>query len=288
MRFMQTLADAWQRHDSLVCVGLDPELGKLPAHLKGRPDAVFEFCAAIVDATADLACAFKPQIAHFAALRAEDTLERLIAHVHAKHPGVPVILDAKRGDIGSTSEAYARAYLGTGDFAADALTINAYLGLDTLEPYLDAAVRHGRGLFVVLKTSNPGSADLQDLRLASGELLHQALADRLTERAAALPADGAGYTALGAVVGATYPQALRELRARLPRSVLLVPGYGAQGGTAADVAAAFDGDGAGAVVSASRSLTYLDAHDETDLGRAARAAAGSMRDDLNRALAERT
>ncbi len=296
MDFAERLHRRIRDVDSRVCLGIDPRpsLSELtaPERLGGDParvaDAVVRYFTTVLRATHDRLACCKPQAAFFEALGLHglEALARLLQV--ARELELPVILDAKRGDIGSTSEAYARAYLGTGDFAADALTVNAYLGLDTLEPYLDAAVRHGRGLFVVLKTSNPGSADLQDLRLASGELLHQALADRLTERAAALPADGAGYTALGAVVGATYPQALRELRARLPRSVLLVPGYGAQGGTAADVAAAFDGDGAGAVVSASRSLTYLDAHDETDLGRAARAAAGSMRDDLNRALAERT
>ncbi len=294
MDFAERLHRRIRDVDSRVCLGIDPRpsLSELtaPERLGGDParvaDAVVRYFTTVLEATHDRLACCKPQAAFFEALGLPglEALARLLQV--ARELELPVILDAKRGDIGSTSEAYARAYLGTGDFAADALTINAYLGLDTLEPYLDAAVRGGRGLFVVLKTSNPGSADLQDLRLASGELLHQALADRLTERAAALPTDAAGYTALGAVVGATYPQALRELRARLPRSVLLVPGYGAQGGTAADVAAAFDGDGAGAVVSASRSLTYLDAHDAKDLGRAARAAAGTMRDDLNRALAE--
>ena len=158
MHFMQSLQQAWQRHDSLVCVGLDPEPSKFPAHLRDDDDAVFAFCRAIVDATADLVCAFKPQIAHFAALRAEVELERLIAHIHAKHPDVPVILDAKRGDIGSTAQHYATEAFER--YGADAVTLNPYLGRDSIQPFLDRA---DKGAILLCRTSNPGGADFQAL-----------------------------------------------------------------------------------------------------------------------------
>ena len=154
MTFIQMLAAAWQKNNSLLCVGLDPDPAKFPAHLKGRDDAIFEFCTAIVDATADLVCAFKPQIAYFAACRAEDQLEALIAHIHEKHPGVPVILDAKRGDIGATAEQYASEAFER--FAADAVTVNPYMGRDSLEPFealhvgLERQSPHCEILFAIL------------------------------------------------------------------------------------------------------------------------------------------
>ena len=159
MNFMQALRDRWSSADSLVCVGLDPEPAKFPAQFANDPDAVFNFCRAIVDATAAYACAFKPQIAHFAALGAEDALQRLIAHIHAAHPGIPVILDSKRGDIGSTAQHYAAEAFDR--HAADAVTVNPYLGRDSLQPFLDRA---DKGVIVLCRTSNPGAGDLQDLR----------------------------------------------------------------------------------------------------------------------------
>src|SRR5690606_38883703 len=156
MSFMQTLRHRWQSANSLVCVGLDPEPGKFPRRFAGDADAVFGFCRDIVDATAEYACAFKPQIAHFAALGAEGALERLIAHIHAAHPGIPVILDAKRGDIGSTARHYAAEAFDR--YGADAVTANPYLGLDSLQPYLDRA---DKGVVILCRTSNPGAADLQ-------------------------------------------------------------------------------------------------------------------------------
>lgn len=281
--------------DSRVCLGIDPRPAMSPLTDPERfgrdptrvADAVVASFGAILEASHPWLACCKPQSAFFEALGLPglEALARLMAI--ARDLGLPIILDGKRGDIGSTSEAYAGAYLGAGDFAADALTVNPYLGLDTLEPYLDAATRNERGVFVLVKTSNPGSADLQDQPLAGGGLLYEALADRLTERARHLPVDAHGYTGLGAVVGATHPEALARLRRRLPLSVLLVPGYGAQGGGANEVVGAFDGDGLGAVVSASRSLTYLPARDEAELADAAADAARTMRDAINRALADR-
>ncbi|HEU0305718.1 MAG TPA: orotidine-5'-phosphate decarboxylase, partial [Lysobacter sp.] len=149
MSFMQALRTRWEDANSLVCVGLDPEPSKFPAHFASDPEAVFNFCRAIVDATADYACSFKPQIAHFAALGAEDALARLVAHIHAAHPGIPVILDSKRGDIGSTAQHYASEAFDR--YGADAVTANPYLGRDSVQPFLDRA---DRGVVILCRTSN--------------------------------------------------------------------------------------------------------------------------------------
>ena len=296
MTFTDRLHDRIHATDARVCLGIDPrpELSPLtdPArhgHDAARVAAAVESSfAAILHASHEALACCKLQSAFFEAmgLPGLGAMAGLLAV--ARELGLPAIVDAKRGDIGSTAEAYARAYLTNGTFAADALTVNPYLGLDTLEPFVDAALEHGRGLFVVLKTSNPGSGDLQDLALVDGRRLHEALADRLAARASDLPRDARGYSALGVVVGATYPTELAALRARVPASVVLVPGYGAQGGRAEDVAAAFDADGLGAVVSASRSLTYLPATNERELASAASAAVREMRDAINRALDARS
>ena len=268
MGFVAQLEQAWQRSGSLVCVGLDPEPARFPAVLRDAPDAVFEFCRAIVDATADLVCCFKPQIAHFAALRAEGALERLIAHIHAHHPGVPVILDAKRGDIGSTAQNYASEAFDR--YAADAVTVNPYLGRDSVQPFLD---RTDRGVILLCRTSNPGARDVQDLEVA-GRPLYQ--------RVAALVADEwntNGNCAL--VVGATYPRELAEVRAIAGAMPLLVPGVGAQGGdVAAVVANGKNADGAGLIISSSRAILYAGSGD--DYADAARRAAQALRDEINK------
>jgi len=285
---------------SVVCLGLDPRPGAHPLTAGHAADpraaalAVARYLTAVMDATHDLVACCKPQVAFFEALGLPglEALARVMAH--ARSLGLPVILDAKRGDIGTTAEAYARAYLaplatrgGAGaELAADALTVNPYLGLDTLEPFIAAAESSGAGLFVLVRTSNPGSGDLQELRLEGGGALYTRLADALAARAASLPADSHGYSSLGIVAGATNPGAIRDLRARSPRSLLLVPGYGAQGAGAADVAHAFDANGWGAVVNASRGLSYppaaADAGSLREVAAAARAAAKAMRDDLDR------
>jgi orotidine-5'-phosphate decarboxylase len=276
-----------------VCLGIDP---RPHGHPSTHPDAhggdpaktaraVVGYVRTVLDATDDLIACAKPQSAFFEALGVPGVVALAQVLADLRDRGIPVILDAKRGDIGSTAEAYAAAYLADGVFAADALTVNPYLGMDTLEPFVDAALAGGRGLFVLVKTSNPGSGDLQDVVTDDGRRVYERLADALDARAARLPVDGDGYTALGAVVGATYPAELTALRARLPRSLLLVPGYGAQGGAGAGVAGAFDEAGLGAVVNASRSLLYPTGG--ADVAVAARAAAVAMRDDLERSLATR-
>ncbi|WP_233843478.1 orotidine-5'-phosphate decarboxylase [Dyella sp. 2HG41-7] len=268
MHFMQSLHQAWTRNNSLVCVGLDPEPAKFPAHLKGRPDAVFEFCSAIVDATADLVCVYKPQIAHFAALRAEDALERLIAHIHAKHPGVPVILDAKRGDIGSTAQHYVTEAFDR--FGADAVTLNPYLGRDSVQPFLDRA---DKGVILLCHTSNPGAADLQDLDVG-GKPLYQHVAQIIAR-------DWNTHGNCALVTGATWPEQLAQVRSLVGDVPLLVPGIGAQGG---DVEAVVRNGrtsvGAGLMISSSRAILY--AGNGEDFAQVARKATLELRDLINR------
>jgi orotidine-5'-phosphate decarboxylase len=268
MTFIETLNQAWHRNNSLVCVGLDPEPAKFPAHLRDQPDAIFDFCRAIVDATADVACCFKLQFAHFAARSAEDALQRLVAHIHAKHPGVPVILDAKRGDIGSTAAFYAAEAFER--YGADAVTANPYLGRDSLEPFL---ARADKGVVILCRTSNPGARDLQDLDVG-GKKLYQHVA-----QTAAREWNANGNCLL--VVGATYPGELADVRAIVGEMPLLVPGVGAQGGDVeAVVRNGATKDGTGLVISSSRAILY--AGSGADFADAARAAAVSLRDEINR------
>jgi len=273
MHFMQSLQQAWQRSDSLVCVGLDPEPAKFPAHLRDQADAVFNFCAAIVDATADLVCAFKPQIAHFAALRAEDTLERLIAHIQAKHPDVPVILDAKRGDIGSTAQHYATEAFER--YGADAVTLNPYLGRDSVQPFLDRA---DKGVILLCHTSNPGAADLQDLIVSDGNGGDKPLYQHVAQ---IIARDWNPHGNCALVVGATWPQQLAEVRALVGDMPLLVPGIGAQGGDVeAVVRHGRTADDTGLMISSSRAILYAGSGE--DFALKARAATQALRDAINR------
>jgi len=276
MSFMQQLRARWNTAGSLVCVGLDPEPARFPARFAGDADAVFAFCRDIVDATAEYACCFKPQIAHFAALGAERALEQLIGHVHAAHPGIPVILEAKRGDIGSTAQRYAIEAFDR--YGADAVTANPYLGRDSLQPFLDRA---DRGVVILCRTSNPGAADLQDLVVSPGDgrparPLYQHVAEQVAREW-----NGPGNCML--VVGATWPEQLREVRGIVGDALpFLVPGVGAQGGDAdAVVRNAKTADGTGLVVSSSRAILYASPGD--DYAEAAAAAARDLRDALNRA-----
>lgn len=244
MSFITDLHAAWSRQHSLLCVGLDPEPGRFPAVLDGHADPVFTFCKAIVDATAAHACAFKPQIAHFAALAAEEALERLIAYIHEAHPGIPVILDAKRGDIGSTAERYAVEAFDR--YQADAVTLNPYLGRDSAEPFLRRAEK---GVILLCHTSNPGAADLQDLDVG-GRPLYQHVAKIIAESW-----NQHGNCAL--VTGATWPGQLGEVRRLVGDMPLLVPGIGAQGGDVAEVLRhGSTADGTGLMISSSRAIIY--------------------------------
>jgi orotidine-5'-phosphate decarboxylase len=273
MNFLQGLLAAQTRRDSLLCVGLDPEPERFPEPWRGDASRIFDFCARIVDATKDLACAFKPQIAYFAAQRAEDQLERLMAHCRRVAPDVPVILDAKRGDIGATAEQYAReAFV---RYQADAVTLSPYMGFDSIEPYLKY---DGRTLFLLCRTSNPGGADLQSLALASGA--------RLYEQVAALAAGAWGHGAaagrLGLVVGATVPAEIARVRELAPTLPLLIPGIGAQGGDARAAVQAGCRADAPVIVNSSRAILYAGA--SADFAQVAREAARVTRDTLAAAL----
>ncbi len=266
MNFTSQLARAEAQNDSLLCVGLDPDPSKFPGSWKDDPARIFDFCASIVDATRDLVISFKPQIAYFAAHRAEEQLERLIAHIHNTAPQVPVILDAKRGDIGSTAERYAVEAFER--FGADAVTLNPYLGRDSVQPFLD---RVDKGVVLLCRTSNAGARDFQDLD-CGGRPLYQRVAETI-----ARDWNGNGNCLL--VVGATWPRELATVRAIVGEMPFLVPGVGAQGGdVAAVVSAGETADGAGLVISSSRAI--LHASDGVDFAAAAGAAARALRDQI--------
>jgi orotidine-5'-phosphate decarboxylase len=261
-------------HESLLCVGLDPEPSKFPGTWKNDASRIHDFCAAIVDATKDLVLAFKPQIAYFAAHRAEDQLERLMAHIKRVAPDVPVILDAKRGDIGATAEQYAREAFER--YQADAVTLSPFMGFDSVEPFMRW---DGKGLFLLCRTSNPGGSDLQAQVLPNGERVYEHVA-----RLAAGAWNRNGQ--LGLVVGATYPEEIERVRTIAPTLPLLIPGVGAQGGdAAATVRAGWRGNAtsrSGAiVVNSSRAILYASSGD--DFAAAARAAALATRQELSSA-----
>ena len=277
MTFLEQLQGAERQNGSLLCVGLDPEPGKFPASMKGDASKIYDFCAQIVDATADLAISFKPQIAYFAAHRAENQLEKLMAHMRRIAPHVPVILDAKRGDIGATAEQYALEAFER--YGADAVTLSPFMGFDSVQPYLK---HHGKGAFLLCRTSNPGGDDLQNQRLASVEgqpLLYEHIA-----KLAQGPWNVNGQ--LGLVVGATYPAEIERMRSLAPTLPLLIPGVGAQGGDAvATIKAGYrqsNGATTGAViVSSSRAILYASSGD--DFAQAARQEAMRTRDLLKAA-----
>ncbi len=269
--FATRLHDAIRTKQTPALVGLDPRLDWLPEDVLTRartehddPQAVAaaafeEFCIRIIDVVAPLVPAVKPQAAFFEEYGPDGCLALARVMRYARAQGLIVIADAKRGDIGTTAEAYARAYLAGADphaapWSADALTVNPYLGTDTLEPFVKVANERGAGIYVLVKTSNPGAATFQD-RLTEGQTLFRRVAEVVEELSAAA-ADAEGFGPVGAVVGATYPAELHELRQAMPHVPLLIPGYGSQGGTAADVAGGFDARGLGAVVNNSRGINF--------------------------------
>lgn len=269
MLFTDKLSDRTRAVDSMLCVGLDPDFARIPEHLKGEEDPVWAFCRAIVDATAPFVCAFKPQIAYFAAMGAEKTLERVIAYIHEKHPDIPVILDAKRGDIGSTARQYAKeAFV---RYKADAVTVSPYMGYDTITPYLEY---QDKGVIILCRTSNPGGADIEEL-VCDGEMIYERIA-RL--------ASGPWNTTrqLGLVVGATQPAEIARVRKTAPSLPLLVPGIGAQGGDInAAVAAGLDAAGAGMIINSSRAIIF--AGKDENFAQAAADAARATRDAIRAA-----
>jgi orotidine-5'-phosphate decarboxylase len=277
MTFIDMLRVAERQNHSMLCVGLDPEPTKFPDRIKGDANKIYDFCAAIVDATADLAIAFKPQIAYFAAHRAEGQLERLMEHMRRVAPQVPIILDAKRGDIGSTAEQYAIEAFER--YGADAVTLSPFMGFDSVQPYLKF---HGKGAFLLCRTSNPGGDDLQNQRLSSVEgqpLLYEHVA-----KLAQGPWNLNGQ--LGLVVGATYPKEIERVRELAPTLPLLIPGVGAQGGDAVATVKAglrVQGDNTTGpiIVNSSRAILYASRAD--DFAHAARQVALQTRDVLQAA-----
>ncbi len=290
---------------SAICVGLDPRLEQIPQFIKDTAltsaktpmeaarIAITEFNKGIIDAVCDLVPVVKPQIAFYEqygyeGIRAfEETLN------YAREKGLLTIADTKRGDIGSTADAYAKAFLGKVNlfgkdafsFNADAVTIVPYLGWDGIKPFVTEAQKYGKGVFVLVKTSNPSSGDLQDLQMKDGSTIYEIMAHYL-ESWGADDLGESGYSLVGAVVGATYPQQSAKLRKLMPQNIFLVPGYGAQGGTAADVKACFNEDGTGAIVNSSRGIIFAweesDSYTERDFAEAARAAVIKMKEELGK------
>ena len=295
--FADRLLAAIEAKGSPVCVGIDPRIDRLPAELAPAPDAppdekvarIAEFCWQVLQAVAPVVPAVKPQSAYFEAYGAAgvETYRQVVGWAHEL--GLLVVGDAKRNDIGSTAEAYAAGHL-AGDDRPDAITVNGYFGADGLEPFLQVCADEGKGVFVLVRTSNPSAGQVQDFTGADGKKLYQHVADLVASLGSRDELIGrCGYSAVGAVVGATYPDEARELRQRMPRQVFLVPGYGAQGATADDCAASFKPDGTGAIVNASRSVIYAFAREgSTDtnwrqaVARAARAFAKDIRTALTR------
>lgn len=261
MNFTAALTARWSH--TLLCVGLDPDPVRLPQGIDPTPDGILRFCTRIIDATAQYACAFKPQAAAFAALRAEDQLESLIAHIHHHHPGIPVVLDAKRGDIGNTARWYAEEAFHR--YQADAVTVNPYMGSDTLEPWLE---HRDKGIFILCRTSNPGAGELQDLTLTSGERLYEHVATAAAQR-------WNQHGNCGLVVGATRPEELARVRQIVgPAMPLLVPGVGAQGGDLPATLAAGRTPAGGLLINASRAILY--AGNGSDYAEAAQQAAQAL------------
>ncbi len=268
MSFLSLLSERWSTSGSLLCVGLDPDMDRLPAAVRDQPAAIAKFCIDIVDATAEFACAFKPQIAYFSAIGAENQLEAVCGHIRDRHPDIPVILDAKRGDIGDTAKLYAREAFER--YGAHAVTVNPYLGTDSLDPFF---AWDGRGVVVLCRTSNAGGGEFQALS-SDGSALYEHVAHRAAD-------DWSRRGDVALVVGATYPSELARVREIVGEMPLLVPGVGAQGGDPVEVVrAGKNSAGAGLIVNSSRAILYADSNDH--IAGAARVAR-ETRDALNAA-----
>lgn len=269
MTFIEKLKNRWTQSNSLLCVGLDPDFDRFPLSIKEKKNPYFEFCTAIVDATAEFACAFKPQIAYFASCGAEGELKDIIDYIHEKHPDIPVVLDSKRGDIGSTAKHYAKeAFV---RYGADAVTLSPYMGFDSVQPYLEY---EDRGAILLCRTSNPGGNDIQMLQV-DGKPIYQRVAELASD-----PWNLNGQ--LGLVVGATYPNEIAAVRAIVGDLPLLVPGVGAQGGDInACVTAGVTKDMTGMMINSSRAILY--ASKAEDFKEAAARVAQETRDKINAA-----
>lgn len=304
--FTDRLIEAIKRKGAPICVGLDPRLANIPSFIKeekiaekGRSpeaasEAILEFNKGIIDAVHDIVPIVKPQFAFYAQYGFSGVwaFEEICKYAQGK--GLLVIADAKSNDIGSTAEAYANAFLGESDLFGekialmdcDALTVNPYLGYDGVKPFIEVCKKRGKGIFVLVKTSNPSSGDLQDRTVDNEKMCNYELAARFVDSWGADDVGESGYSCVGAVVGATYPEQAKVLRKLMPRAYFLVPGYGAQGGKAADVKACFNKDGLGAIINSSREINFAwqAAGDEKRYKEASREAAIKMKNDLEQIL----
>lgn len=307
--FADRLVEAIKKKGSPICVGLDPRFEQIPGairakHIKKKAhsfeaaaDAIVEFNQGIIDAVADLVPVVKPQFAFYAQYGFSGVWAFEETVKYAQEKGLLVIADAKSNDIGSTATAYANAFLGETDLlgnakavpvGADALTVNAYLGYDGIKPFIEVCHKRGKGIFVLVKTSNPSSGDLQDVAVSEKKIPAYELMAQFTESWGADEIGSSGYSSVGVVVGATYPAEAAKLRKLLPHAYFLVPGYGAQGGGAKDALPCFNKDGLGAIVNSSRGIIYAyekSGAKEEDYGKAAREAVLGMKKDLENAIA---
>jgi len=295
--FIDRLIDSIKEKNSPIVVGLDPKLDFIPSYVienyNNAGEAIFEFNRCLIDAVYDIVPAVKPQLAYYEMYGLDGIAAFKDTVDYAKEKDMLVIADGKRNDIGSTAEAYSKAYLGEGVFDVDCLTVNPYLGIDGIQPFIDDCKNNGRGIFVLAKTSNKSSGQLQDLKLEDGRTIYEVVAG-LIDQWGEETVGKYGYSSVGAVVGATYPEQAVKLRQLMKKAYILVPGYGAQGGTAEDAAKNFNSDGLGAIVNASRSVMcayksdkWKDQFDANSFAEAARAEVLDMRDALNKAIAKR-
>ncbi|WP_028357717.1 orotidine-5'-phosphate decarboxylase [Brackiella oedipodis] len=275
LSFSEKLQNAWQQQDSMLVIGLDPDLNRLPLTFRNQKKPIFDFCKGIIDATAEYACAFKPQIAYFASQEAETELQRLCHYIRDEYPHLPIILDSKRGDIGTTAEHYAKEAFER--YCADAVTVNPYMGFDSVEPYL---CWHNKGVIVLCRTSNPGSSEFQTIETADGQPLYLKVAQTVAEK-------WNQNQQCALVVGATYPEDLAQVRQCVGDDVpFLIPGIGAQGGDIElTVKAGCNRQGNGIMLNSSRAILYADAGEQWQA--AAARVAQQTRDSIKQALAKR-
>ncbi len=308
--FIDNLIEEIKKKNNPSVIGLDPKIEYVPGYIKdrcfnefgttfeGAAQSIIEFNTKLIDAIYDIVPAVKPQLAYYEMYGIEGLKAFDETVKYAKQKGLLVIADGKRNDIGSTAQAYSSAYLGNTTientkqkaFDADALTVNPYLGIDGIKPFIDDCANNDKGIFVLVKTSNPSSGQLQDLKTESGKTIYETVAGYVAQWGEAVKGKY-GYSSIGAVVGATYPEQAKVLREIMKNSYILVPGYGAQGGTAKDAAASFNKDGLGAIVNASRSVMcayksdkWNTKYDEKSFAEAARAEAIRMRDEIVKAV----
>lgn len=268
MKFLDQLADITKKNNSLLCVGLDPDLEKIPAHLQSEKASIFAFNRSIIDATHDLVCAYKVQVAFYSAFAKEQEMADTIAYIHEHYPQVPVILDAKRNDIGNTAALYVKEAFER--YKADAVTVNPFMGMDSLQPFLD---QKDKGIIVLCRTSNAGAKDLQDLKIVDGKPLYWHIANKAVHQW-----NKNGNVLL--VIGATYPEELAEVRAMAGDMTFLVPGIGAQGGDIeAVVRSGINSHGTGMIINSSRNIIF--ASKDKDFDSAARKIAEQTRDQIN-------